>query len=274
MLDCFLRGICRQCEENVHPSHHDDKNQLSMDAFLARQPILNRELQIYGYELLFRNGAENYFRPVDGDIATRSLISDAVHIHSLEKLTDGRKTFINFTRNALVQDLYTMLPRETTVVEVLESVEPDDELLEACRRVKRRGYTLALDDYILEAKFDPLLSLIDVLKVEFPALSEPQQHTVIESAKRYGFKLLAEKVETPEQYESGRRLGYDYFQGYFFCKPQMLRGRRLPESGIHCLRLLELINESELDVEGPAPRCYRGEDDPDPKTRWSILPEI
>ena len=220
-----------------------------MDAFLARQPILNRELQVYGYELLFRNGAENYFRPVDGDIATRSLISDAVHIHSLEKLTDGRKTFINFTRNALVQDLYTVLPEETTVVEVLESVELDDELLDACRRVKRRGYTLALDDYILEARFDPLLSIIDVLKVEFPALSVLQQQTVIESAQRYGFKLLAEKVETPEQYAFARQLGYDYFQGYFFCKPQMLSARRLPESSIQCLRLLQLISESELDVD-------------------------
>ena len=220
-----------------------------MDAFLARQQILNRELVVYGYELLFRNGVENYFRPVDGDIATRSLISDAVHIHNLEKLTDGRKSFINFTRNALVQDLYTVLPENTTVVEVLESVELDDELLDACRRVKQRGYTLALDDYILEPRFDPLLSIIDILKVEFPELSATQQQSVIESSRRYGFKLLAEKVETPEQYEFARQLGYDYFQGYFFCKPQMLSARRLPESSIQCLRLLHLISESELDVD-------------------------
>ena len=102
-----------------------------MDAFLARQPILNRDLQLHGYELLFRNGAENYFRTVDGDVATASLISDAVHIHSLEKLTDGHMTFINFTRNALVQDLYTVLPQASTVVEVLESVAMDDELLKS-----------------------------------------------------------------------------------------------------------------------------------------------
>lgn len=220
-----------------------------MEAFLARQPILNRKLQVYGYELLFRNGSENYFRPVDGDAATASLISDAVHIHSLEKLSDNRRSFINFTRNSLVRDLYTMLPPATSVVEVLESVELDEELMEACRRVKRCGYTLALDDYILEARFEPLLSLIDILKVEFPVLSEQQQLTVTESAQTYGFRLLAEKVETPEQYDSARNLGYDYFQGYFFCKPQMLRARRLPESGIQCLRLLQLVNEPELDVD-------------------------
>ncbi len=142
-----------------------------------------------------------------------------------------------------------MLPPATTVVEVLESVELDAELMDACRRVKRRGYTLALDDYILEARFEPLLSLIDILKVEFPVLSEQQHHLVFDSAQQYGFKLLAEKVETPEQYDSARKLGYDYFQGYFFCKPQMLSARRLPESGMQCLRLLQLINESELDVD-------------------------
>jgi c-di-GMP-related signal transduction protein len=220
-----------------------------MEAFLARQPILNRELDVYGYELLFRNGSENYFRPVDGDVATTSLISDAVHIHSLEKLTDHRRSFINFTRNSLVRDLYTVLPQATTVVEVLESVELDDELVEACRRVKRRGYMLALDDYVLEARFDPLLSLIDILKVDFPVLTDEQQHSVVESARQYGFKLLAEKVETPEQHEAARKLGYDYFQGYFFCKPQMLKARRLPESGVQSLRLLQMISESELDVD-------------------------
>ncbi|MCA9011341.1 MAG: HDOD domain-containing protein [Planctomycetaceae bacterium] len=221
----------------------------TMDAFLARQPILNRDLQLHGYELLFRNGAENYFRTVDGDVATASLISDAVHIHSLEKLTDGHMTFINFTRNALVQDLYTVLPQASTVVEILESVAMDDELLEACRRVKRHGYILALDDYVLEARFDPLLSMIDILKVEFPALSGQQQCSVVESARQYGFKLLAEKVETPAQYDSAWNLGYDYFQGYFFCKPQMLSARRLPESNLQSLRLLQLVNESEFDID-------------------------
>ena len=220
-----------------------------MDAFLARQPILNRDLQLYGYELLFRNGAENYFRPVDGDLATASLISDAVHIHSLEKLTDGCMSFINFPRNSLVQDLYTVLPPATTVVEVLESVELDNELLEACRRVKRQGYMLALDDYVLEARFDALLSIIDILKVEFPALSEQQHYTVVESARRYGFKLLAEKVETTEQCEFARQLGYDYFQGYFFCKPQMLSARRLPESNLQSLRLLQLVSQSKFDLD-------------------------
>lgn len=216
---------------------------------MARQPILNREQQVYGYELLFRNGAENYFRPVDGDLATASLISDAVHLHNVEKITDGHRCFINFTRNSLLNELYVVLPAANTVVEILESVELDEELLRACQRVRDQGYTLALDDYILEPRFAPLLSMIDLLKVEFPALTEEQHSQVIASAEEHGFELLAEKVETPEQFELARNLGYHYFQGYFFCRPQMLRAKRLPASRIQYLRLLQLIGQSEFNVD-------------------------
>lgn len=225
--------------EGMHP----------MDAFLARQPILDRNLAVYGYELLFRNGAENYFRPVDGDLATTSLISDALHLHSVEKVTDGRKCFINFTRNALLTEMYAVLPKSQTVVEILESVELDDELLEACRKVRRAGYQLALDDYILEPRFEPLLPLIDLLKVEFPALNEQQHAAIVESAAKYGFELLAEKVETPEQYEMAKQLGYHYFQGYFFCRPQLLKARRLRISHAHFLQLLQLVGQPEFDVD-------------------------
>ncbi len=221
----------------------------AMDAFLARQPIFNRDLTVYGYELLFRQGTENFFHETDGDRATASLISDAVHLHSLEKLAGGRRLFINFTRNALLNDLYLMLPSATTVVEVLESLELDEDLLAACLRVKKYGCLLALDDYVLDAQFDPLLSSLDILKVEFPALSQEQHSQVLESSRHYGFHLLAEKVETPEQYQLAKDLGNHYFQGYFFCKPQMLRARRLPQSQLQCMRLLQLISESELDVD-------------------------
>ncbi len=220
-----------------------------MDAFIARQPILDQQKNVFGYELLFRSGAENYFRPVDGDRATAILIDDAVHLHSVEKLTNGSKCFINFTRKAMIDGLYTVLPAASTVVEILETVELDDELLNACRKARELGYALALDDYILDPRFAPLLSLITLLKVEFPALTHADQLTVVASAAEYGFKLLAEKVETPEQFEEAVSLGYDYFQGYFFCKPQMQRARRIPKSRAQCLRLLRKVSEPEFDVD-------------------------
>ena len=220
-----------------------------MDAFIARQPIFDRQQDVFGYELLFRSGAENFFRPVDGDLATASLIDDAVHLHSVDKLTNGRTCFINFTRNALVDGLYSVLSPASTVVEVLETVELDDELLEACRKLRSLGYRLALDDYIVDPRFEPLLSLINLLKVEFPVLSLEQHHTVLASARTHGYQLLAEKVETPEQYELAMELGYHYFQGYFFCKPQIQSTRRIPKSQMQCLRLLQKVSEPEFDVD-------------------------
>lgn len=131
-----------------------------MDAFIARQPIFDQQKNVFGYELLFRSGAENYFRPVDGDRATAILIDDAVHLHSVEKLTNGSKCFINFTRKALIDGLYTVLPASSTVVEILETVDIDEELLKACRKVRELGYALALDDYVLDPRFAPLMPLI------------------------------------------------------------------------------------------------------------------
>lgn len=229
-----------------------------MDAFIARQPILDRNRELYGYELLFRSGADNFFRPTDGDHATASLINDAVHLHSLEKLTGAKMCFINFTRKSLVEAFYTLLPPATTVVEVLETVDVDRELLESCRQLKKLGYTLALDDYVLEDRFAPLLPLIDLLKVEFPALTSDQHLTVVQSARHHKYQLLAEKVETYEQFELGLKLGYDYFQGYFFCKPQLKRTRRIPRSHAHCLQLLRKVNEPDFDVD-ELEKLFRGD---------------
>ncbi len=220
-----------------------------MDAFIARQPILDRQQSLFGYELLFRSGSDNFFQSVDGDRATASLIDDTVHLHSVEKLTNGHKCFINFTRNSLLDGLYTLLPPALTVVEILESVEMDETLLDACRRVRQQGYLLALDDYILEERFEPLLSLIDILKVEYPALSEEQHKKIVSSARHHGFRLLAEKVETPLQFEDAMSLGYDYFQGYFFCKPQLQRAKRIPKSQPQCLKLLQKVNEPNFDID-------------------------
>jgi c-di-GMP-related signal transduction protein len=224
------------------------KESAPLDSFLARQPVLDRQLQVYGYELLFRDGPENFFREIDGDEATSSLIGDAIHLHSIERLSDGRRCFINFTRKALVDDLYTVLPSDSTVVELLETITPDDELISACRRAKSMGYELALDDYVLNPEFDSILPLIDILKVEYPALSAEQHQTVIDSSARYGFRLLAEKVETPAEYEQARSLGYHLFQGYFFCRPQLMRTRRLHVSGANSIQLLRLAGDPEFDV--------------------------
>ena len=150
----------------------------TMDAFIARQPIFDRDLKVYAYELLFRNGAENFFRPVDGNFATQSLISDALHLHSITKITEGRRCFINFTRESILSELYAVLPAASTVVEVLETVEISPEIIQACQKLRELGFTLALDDYVLNPGFNDLLPFVDILKVEFPALTA-EQHAEI-----------------------------------------------------------------------------------------------
>ncbi len=220
-----------------------------MDAFIARQPIFDRQNQVYGYELLFREGADTFFRGADGDFATGSLISDAVHLHGLTKLTEGRKCFVNFTRASQLNELYTVLPADSTVVEVLETVEPDGPLIEACQRARSAGYLLALDDYILQPRFEILLPLIDVLKVEFPALSDEQHQMIMQSARTHGFRTLAEKVESPDEHARAMDYGYSCFQGYFFCRPQLLQSRRLPSSKLQNMRLLQLVNQPVFNID-------------------------
>ena len=220
-----------------------------MDAFIARQPILDRQNQVFGYELLFREGTDNFFRGTEGDFATGSLICDAVHLHGLTKLTEGRMCFVNFTKASLMSELYAVLPAESTVIEVLETVELDDQLIDACRRARAAGYLLALDDYILQPRFETLLPLIDVLKVEFPALTDDQHHVIMQSARKHGFRTLAEKVESQDEHARAMEYGYTYFQGYFFCRPQLLQSRRLPSSRMQNLRLLQLVNQPVFNID-------------------------
>lgn len=220
-----------------------------MEAFVARQPIFNPDRSIYGYELLFRAGPDNAFGNADGDFATASLISDSLHLHGIDMLTNGGKCFINLTRQALLDEIYTVLPPENTVVEVLETVEPDDDVLAACRRVRKAGYVLALDDYVLEPKFDPMLPLIDILKVEYSAIDSEQQMQLVQQHRKHGFDLLAEKIETHEDFQRANETGYSLFQGYFFCQPEMIQSRRLPASRMNYLRFLQAINNEETEVD-------------------------
>jgi c-di-GMP-related signal transduction protein len=220
-----------------------------VDAFIARQPIFDRDLTVYAYELLFRNGAENFFRPVDGNFATQSLISDALHLHSITKITEGRRCFINFTRESILSELYAVLPAASTVVEVLETVEITAEIIEACQKLREQGFTLALDDYVLNSGFNELLPYVDILKVEFPALSAEQHAEITKMCAEHRFMLLAEKVETQEQYLQAKSLGYHLFQGYFFCRPSILRTKRIPESYAQSLRLLQVVNQPEFQIQ-------------------------
>jgi len=214
----------------------------------ARQPIFDSQQRVFAYELLFRSSLDNFFAFPDGDQAT-SRVMDSVLSLGLDHLLGGRAAFINFTRQALLKDLATLFPTDGLTVEVLESVEPDEEVLAACRRLKEMGYQLALDDIISVEVPNPLLSLSDIVKVDFILTSDYQKAEIPRKLRPRGVKLLAEKVETREEFDRAVAWGYEYFQGFFLCSPQIIAAREIPAFKLNQLQLLKVLHGRELDFD-------------------------
>jgi EAL and modified HD-GYP domain-containing signal transduction protein len=208
---------------------------------------LDREQNTHGYELLFRSGPENFFHCSDPDLATCSTIDLSLILGS-SALTGGHPAFINCTRNILLRDIITLLPRDRVVVEVLENVISDDETLAACDRLRRAGYLLALDDYVPTPETTRLLPFVNMVKVDFQATNASLQACIAADMRRRGIRLLAEKVETREQFDLAIRLGYQYFQGYFFCKPQTLTMQDIPCSKLAYIHVLSIANRQNYKV--------------------------
>ena len=180
-----------------------DANAKPPAKFVARQPILTRDEQVFGYELLFRDGVENYFRATDPDAASRNTL-DTSMLMGLETLCGGRRAFLNCTREVLLKDYVSLLPPQQTVVEVLETVEADDLVIAACQRLKENGYLIALDDFGVNDPREALTDYADIIKVDCMADSPDDQKAMI---KRYGpwkCRLLAEIVETREQFVAAK----------------------------------------------------------------------
>jgi c-di-GMP-related signal transduction protein len=221
-----------------------------MDVLVARQAIFDRERRVYGYELLFRSDAErNEFDGTEASLATKQVLANSLLIIGLENLVGAKKAFVNFGRGPLLQGWYASLPRGSTVIELLETVEPDSEVLEACRNLRKAGYQLALDDFMFRPGWQNLLDVADLVKIEIQSIPRPEQKLLVRSCKARGLQLLAEKVETHEEFEWARQSGYDYFQGYFFARPVIVHGRKIPAAKLHSLRLLQEAQRPELDFE-------------------------
>jgi EAL and modified HD-GYP domain-containing signal transduction protein len=220
-----------------------------LEHFIARQPIFDTKGRVYAYELLFRSGLHNYFDCDDADHAAASVIANSNLLFNLDEMTGGTKAFINCTHTVLVKDLMTTLPRQQAVVEVLEDVEPDDKIIEACRRLKSLGYTLALDDFVYHENFEPLLELADIIKVDFLLSDVDEQERLAKTMIPRGIKMLAEKVETHEVYEHAKQMGYQLFQGYFFAKPVIISRKDIPTNKVQFLRILKDIHAQEVDFK-------------------------
>jgi EAL and modified HD-GYP domain-containing signal transduction protein len=214
--------------------------------FLARQPILDAQREIVGYELLFRSGWENCFSG-ESDEATRQMLDNCVYM-GIDSLVNDKLAFINCTREVLVGKLVTLLPPKTTVLEILETIEPDEEVVAACVELRKLGYQFALDDFILRPEMQPLIEIASYVKVDFRQSDAAERKLIHNMVRGSKAELLAEKVEDQAEFDIALAEGYKYFQGYFFCRPKVVANREIPPNRMNYLRLLVEMTREPLDL--------------------------
>jgi EAL and modified HD-GYP domain-containing signal transduction protein len=214
--------------------------------FVARQPILDLRGRVHGYELLFRNGPELLFRG-DSDLATRTMLDNAV-LFGLEKLAGGLPAFVNCTRESLTEELVDILPTSMAVLEILETLEPTPPLIEACRKLKASGFRLALDDFTWKAGIEPLVELADYIKVDFVLAGPEERQELLKRLHGFALALIAEKVETQEEYSQARAEGFTLFQGDYFCRPVLLKNRKVPANRLSHIEILRLLRKDPIDL--------------------------
>ncbi len=219
-----------------------------MDTFIARQPIFDGKLHTFGYELLFRDSLENVFPAVDGDAASSAVLSNSFLCVGIEKLTGGRKAFINFTRNLLLRQVPRLFSNDILYAELLETIMPEQDLITALAEMHRAGCRFALDDFVFHERFVPLMRYADIIKIDIRQTPLMEARTVMARQAETNTKFLAEKVETKEEFFQAREMGFSYFQGYFFSKPEIIRRRGIAPTKLKLLQIIGALNREDVDI--------------------------
>ena len=219
-----------------------------MDAFIARQPIFDRNLDVYAYELLYRSGEANYANATDGDAATFTVIKNSLMIIGLDTITDGKLAFINFTKKLIDDRIPTVFSQNEMVVEILEDVIPDEAFIEKLKELKALGYKLALDDFVLDYKYHDIIELVDIIKVDFMQTCEFERKKIYHKYKNRNIEFLAEKVETLQEYKNALKMDYKYFQGYFFSKPVIVKGQNIQALSVNYLRVINELERKDPEI--------------------------
>lgn len=223
------------------------------DVFVARQPIFDAADRLYAYELLYRSGAQQNWA---NGVSSNQMCTDTV-IHALlsigmAPLTGGTLAFVNMTREFLMGGSYELFEPATVIIELLETVDPTPDVVEACRALVRKGYKLALDDFVHAPGYEPLLELASIIKIDVLNRPEHEVAQVARDLKKYDVRLLAERVETAEVRDMCRRHGYTLFQGYYYSKPQIVSHRELSVEHSTMVRLLNMLDDpraGDVDIE-------------------------
>jgi EAL and modified HD-GYP domain-containing signal transduction protein len=217
-----------------------------IESFVARQPIFDNCENVFAYELLYRDGFENAYNPqMDGNQATSQVLTSSFGLIGIQEMTSGKRAFVNFTKDLLTDEVATVFSNQTLVVEILENIEATSEVINACNHLKEEGYLIALDDFVFEPQYIPLIEIADIIKVDFMISNFKERKRLVEIAQRRGIDLLAEKIETRDEFKEAKEMGYSYFQGYFFSKPTILSGEELPTYPTNYFQALNALNKEE-----------------------------
>ncbi len=221
----------------------------SNDFFLARQPILGRDQRLVAFELLFRAaGEDDDAKLTDNAAATAAVISHASQL-GMEQVVGEQLAFVNVDEVVLMSDFVRFLPPHKVILEILETVKPTRQLLARVAELKELGFKFAVDDVVEHSpELDRLVGLVDVIKVDVKLTPRAELRPLVASLKSTGKKLLAEKVETLDEFRLCMDLGFEYFQGYYFARPVILSGKKITPSEMAILRLLELVS-SDADAQ-------------------------
>ncbi|MSN26098.1 MAG: EAL domain-containing protein [Geobacter sp.] len=236
---------------------------MSDNCIIGRQPILDRNEHLYGYELLFRSTDVNAAIVQNATQATANVILNTLASFGIVELLGGRKGFINFELDMLMDEVLELLPQEHIVIELLESIKPLPGLAERCRELKEAGFLLALDDHQYSPDFNEIYEIVDIIKIDLFQTPLEELPGILELLRPYNCKLLAEKVETVELFKACHELGFDYFQGYYFARPDIIQKKKMNDDATTLLKLMRLLAEDasivniELAFRGSPALTYK-----------------
>ena len=217
-------------------------------ALVGRQPIYRDGLDVFAYELLYRDSDLNRAAFTNGDQATAQVLLNSFLEIGLDQVVGPNLAFVNIPRNFLLSDYCSSLPKDRVVLEILEDSIPDKPLISSISKLAKKGFQIALDDFIYSERLRPLVELANIIKIDVqaqPRVNIPKQ---LESLRQFDLKILAEKVETHEEFDLCRKLGFDYFQGYFFCKPKIIFGDTIPFNRLAALRLVAKLQDPNATI--------------------------
>lgn len=223
-----------------------------METYIGRQPIFDEREQVYAYELLYRNNDNNCHDMPDADTATYDVIAQTFISFGVHEISQGRPCFINFTKNLLMSPIFEQLSSQYVIIELLEDIDMTAAVIRRVKQLKTQGYRIALDDFILHdvLQQSEIFNYVDIIKVDF-LLANEEERLKIECLVRQHYPhitLLAEKVETHDEYKWARLHGYKLFQGYFFKRPQVMMTQDIPGNILQYYRVIALLRESDPDI--------------------------